>query len=122
MFNFALNLKCKIHNKKMADGNDKENLMYASYLDMVAELREKLHENINARFELNKIAPKNDKIRYAPVVDLAGEDITPDSGDDELIASKHNLIGVLYQLDNEIRDFTAKMFFIRKQKASEKDE
>ena len=100
----------------MAENNDNGNRMYASYLDMVAELREKLHENINIRFELNKIAPKNDKIRYAPVIDLVGEDITPDSGDDQLIATKRDLINVLYQLDNEIRDFTAKIFFTQREK------
>ena len=108
--------------KKMAEINDNGNRMYASYLDMVAELREKLHENINIRFELNKIAHRNDKIRYAPAVDLVGEDITPDSGDDQLIAAKRNLVNVLYQLDNEIRDFTAKIFFTQREKATKKVE
>ena len=102
--------------------NNDENLLYMSYLDMVVELREKLHENINIRFDLNEIVPKNDKIGYAPAVELIADDITPDSSDDELIAAKQQLVDVLYKIDEEIRDFTSKIFFARRQKAAEKDE
>ena len=105
----------------MAEYNkdDEKNTLYMIYLDMVAELHEKLHENINIRFELNEIAPKNDKVGYAPAVDLVADDITPDSSDNELIAAKQDLISILYKLDEEIREFTAKIFFIQREKAAD---